>query len=410
MLIRFRVCNFRSLRDEQELSMVAAFRDGRKDLVPADSIGQDLLRVAGIYGANAAGKSNVFDALRFMRDAVIGSHRVWPPDGPISREPFLLDAESSAKPSFFETDFILEGVHFQYGFELDSEKILQEWLYAFPNKRRQVWFTRDVERPEIFHFGKQLKGPNRAIESLTRGNSLFLSAAAENAHEAIARIYSWFSNRLYLSDAGARDSWMLFTARLLERKRKEILDLMRLADLGILDVRLKKRFAGQHQERALSSGQAEGASRILEFRHKTKGQPVSLTLSEQSRGTQAWFSIAGAMLEALEKGAVLCLDEIDTSLHPLLALAIVRIFQDPKRNLNQAQLLFNTHDTTLLGSLIEPPALRRDQIWFVEKDEEGASHLYPLTDFKPRKFENVERGYLQGRYGAIPFTGPSEAA
>src|SRR5947199_6006881 len=126
MLIRFRVSNFRSLRDEQEFSMVAAFRDGRKDLVHVDALDLDLLRVAGIYGANAAGKSNVFDALRFMRDAVIGSHRAWPPDGPIPREPFLLDADSRTKPSFFETDFTLEGVHYQDGFMPNHQDILQK--------------------------------------------------------------------------------------------------------------------------------------------------------------------------------------------------------------------------------------------------------------------------------------------
>lgn len=404
MLIRFRVANFRSLRDEQEFSMVAAFQDGRKELVHLDALGVDLLRVAGIYGANAAGKSNVLDALRFMRDAVTGSHRVWPPDGPIPHEPFLLDADSRTSPSFFETDFMLDGVRYQYGFELDDKEVLQEWLYAFPNRRRQVWFTRDAERSETFHFGKHFRGNNRGIEKLTRGNSLFLSVAAENAHEALGRIYSWFSSRLYLSDAASRESWTLFTAALLETKRKEILDLMRLADLGIVDVRLKRRGS------AMTPGRTEGANRFLEFRHKAKGDPVSLTLGEQSRGTQSWFSLAGALIDALENGAILCLDEIDTSLHTLLTLEVIRMFQNPEQNPRNAQLVFNSHDTTLLGSLLEEPALRRDQVWFVEKDEEGASHLYPLSDFKPRKFENVERGYLQGRYGAIPFTGPLEAA
>ena len=158
------------------------------------------------------------------------------------------------------------------------------------------------------------------------------------------------------------------------------------------------------------SGWAESANRFLEFKHSSKGDPVSLTLAEQSRGTQAWFSIAGSIITALDIGALLCLDEIDTSLHPLLTLEIIRIFQNPENNPKNAQLVFNSHDTTLLGSLLEVPPLPRDQVWFVEKDEEGASHLYSLTDFKPRKFENVERGYLQGRYGAVPFTGPLEAA
>ena len=401
MLIRFRVANFRSLRDEQELSMVAAFKEGRKDLVHVDALGLDLLRVAGIYGANAAGKSNLLEALRFMQAAVVGSHRAWPPDGPIAREVFRLDAESRTRPSFFEADFLLEGVHFKYGFELDDKEILREWLYAFPNKRRQVWFTRDSKRSEPFQFGKQLKGSNRAIERLTRPNSLFLSVAAENAHEALGKIYSWFRSRIYWFGAADRETWGIpFTINLLETRHKEILGLLRQADLGIVDVQVRERASGEPLKRFMRS---EVANRILEFSHRTTGNQVAMSLAEQSRGTQAWFSMAGLVVEALENGYLLCLDEIDASLHPYLVLEILRIFQDPDRNPNKAQLIFNTHDTALLGHLLGEPVLHRDQIWFVEKDEEGASHVYPLSDFKPRKQENIERGYLQGRYGAIPF-------
>jgi len=394
MLIRFRVSNFRSLRDEQEFSMVASFKDGRQDLVRVDALGLDLLRVAGIYGANAAGKSNLFEALRFMRDAVVGSHRVWPPDGPIARETFLLDAGSRTRPSLFEVDFILERVHFQYGFELDDKEILREWLYAFPNKRRQVWFTRDAELSEPFQFGKQLKGSNRTIVRLTRTNSLFLSTAAENAHPALGSVYSWFANHLAIRDLTNRESWELSTAKRLESEHDEILSLLRLADLGIVDV--------EHFRPKGNSSSAMDQEDVLLFRHQSLNS-ATLTMNQQSRGTRAWFSLAGPILESLKNGSILCVDELDASLHSYLAMEVIRIFQDSERNAKNAQLIFNTHDTTLLGKLLEAPSLHRDQIWFVEKDEEGASHLYPLSDFRPRKFENVERGYLQGRYGAIPF-------
>jgi uncharacterized protein len=409
MLIRFRVSNFRSLRDEQELSMVAALKDGRKDLVHVDSMGVDLLRVAGIYGANAAGKSNVLDALRFMRSAVLQSYRTWEPDGPIPREPFRLDSIHQEEGSLFEVDFLLEGERYQYGFELDSTRILREWLHGFPNKRRQVLFTRDAEAATTFHFGKQLKGNHRAIEKVTRKNSLFLSTAAQNAHETLQKIYSWFGGVL-IGDVGSREYWTLETARLLEKKHREILDLLRLADLGIVDVRIADPVRRDRRGRRLSSGWAEEANRVLEFKHQSKSGPFALALGDQSRGTQAWFSLVGAVLVALDTGGLLCLDEIDASLHPLLTIQLIRLFQDARRNPRSAQLIFNTHDTLLLGSLLAEPALRRDQIWFVEKDQEGASSLYPLTDFKPRKLENVERGYIQGRYGAIPFIDPSEAA
>jgi AAA15 family ATPase/GTPase len=409
MLIRFRVSNFRSLRDEQELSMVAAFRDGRKDLVRADSLGMDLLRVAGVYGANAAGKSNVLDALRFMRDAVVESHRTWEPKGLIPREPFRLDPVHQEKESLFEVDILLEGERYQYGFELDSRRILREWLYAFPNKRRQVWFTRDVEAGKTFHFGKQLRGNNRAIEKITRENSLFLSAAAQNAHEVLEKIYSWFL-RIFIGDVDSREYWTLETTRILEKRHREILDLLRLADLGIVDVGITDPVRREWRNRRVDNDWAEGANKVLEFKHQSASGPVALTLGDQSRGTQAWFSLVGAILEALDTGGLLCLDEIDASLHSLLTVQLIRFFQDTQRNQKNAQLIFNTHDTVLLGSLLAEPVLRRDQIWFVEKDKEGASSVYPLSDFKPRKFENIERGYIQGRYGAIPFIDPSEAA
>ncbi|HSK76482.1 MAG TPA: AAA family ATPase [Thermoanaerobaculia bacterium] len=406
MLIRFRVSNFRSLRDEQELSMVAAFRDGRDNLVALEGLDADLLRVAGIYGANAAGKSNVLEALKFMRDAVSESHRTWPPEGPIPREPFLLDQASSEEPSSFEADFLLDGVRFQYGFKLDSEKILEEWLFSYPNRRRQIWFTREASATEPFSFGRQLKGRNRTIESLTRANSLFLSAAAGNAHEALLGVYSWFSSNLVFGNPARQGYWTLSTVRMLENKPSEVIEFIRAADLGINNIKLGKKPVRDRKGRTLESNWAEGANSVLEFQHQTKGSPVSLALSEESRGTQAWFSLAGPVLGILDRGGVLCIDELDSSLHPLLAIELIRIFQDPKRNPKNAQLIFNTHDTNLLSSPSEAPLLYRDQIWFVEKDDEGATHLYPLTDFKPRKFENLERGYLQGRYGAIPFIEP----
>jgi uncharacterized protein len=409
MLIRFRVSNFRSLRDEQELSMVAAFKDSRKDLVHVDSQDLDLLRVAGIYGANAAGKSNVLDAVRFMQEAVIGSHRRWQPGGPIPRRPFLLDSISRSKPSLFEIDFLAERVHFQYGFEIDDEKVLMEWLHAFPNGRRQIWFSRVAEKTEPFYFGKHLKGSNRTIERLTRANSLFLSTAAENAHEALSEIYSWFTSRIWFGNATTKNSGtgIQFTAGFLDSEHDRILSLLRLADLGIVDVSLKDYTPAEGRDQPLPSEWIVGVNRLLEFKHQSKGGPFSLSLGEQSHGTQVWFSLLSAIIQALQHGFLLCIDELDASLHPYLVMEIIRIFQDPERNPHNAQLIFNTHDTTLLGNLLEVPGLHRDQIWFVEKDEEGASHLYPLTDFKPRKFENVERGYLQGRYGAIPFVGPA---
>jgi uncharacterized protein len=404
MLIRFRVANFRSLREEQELSMVASLREGRQDLVRSEELGFDLLRVAALYGPNAAGKSNVLSALRFMRDAVEGSHRYWRPEGPIPRDPFLLDPASRQEASLFEVDLLLDGVRYQYGFKLDSEKILEEWLYSYPKKRRQLWFSRDSAAPEPFTFGKHLKGNQRIVQSLTRENSLFLSVAAANNHRSLLPLYRWFVDRLSFSSADGRTDDISFTLAMLapeETRKAAVLDLLELADLGIADLELRE----EHRAGSFVF-EAAAAPRVLEIKHRSGGGLVSLPMQRESRGTQAWISLSGTILWVLEQGAVLLLDELDASLHPRLALEVVRLFQDPVRNPRNAQLLFNTHDTTLLGNLMGEPSLQRDQVWFIEKDRDGASHLYPLTDFKPRKHENLERGYLQGRYGAIPFIAP----
>jgi len=195
VLIRFRVENFRSLRDEQQLSMVASLRADRADLVRAQGPDLDLLRVAAIYGPNASGKSNVLSALEFMHAAVAGSHGDWEPEGAIPTEPFALDPAARSRPSFFEADVLIDGVRYQYGFKLNTERVLEEWLYAYPKGRRQVWFLRNADAPEPFTFGKRLRGRNRIIGALTRKNSLFLSVAAENNHQALLAVYSWFAGR-----------------------------------------------------------------------------------------------------------------------------------------------------------------------------------------------------------------------
>lgn len=394
--------------------MVAALRAGRTDLIQIEGLGVDLLRVAGIYGANAAGKSNVLDALQFMGEAVAASHRLWPPEGPIPREPFLLDAEHRSEPSFFEADIVVEGVSYQYGFVLDDERILEEWLYAFPHGRRQVWFSRDAKAAEPFAFGKKLKGNNRVLARLTRPNCLFLSVAAGYNHEALLAVYRWFARKLRSATAQDRASWTTFQDFISQRERKEheaaVLDLLQRADLGVTGFEVRREAPGRPPEEKpdLLVRSPDGSLWVFELKHKAGRATVALPLAKESRGTRAWLSLLGPMLEALESGSLLCVDELDASLHPRLAVEVVQIFQNPDLNPKGAQLLFNTHDTSLLGTLLGKPVLHRDQVWFVEKDATGASHVYPLTDFKPRKLENVERGYFHGRYGAIPFLPPRE--
>ena len=352
-----------------------------------------------------------------MSAAVQGSHRLWKPEGPIPREPFLLDSRSREAPSSFEADFLVDDVRHRYGFKLDSQRILKEWLYAYPNRRMRVLFRRYWQAGQQFEFGKSLRGNNRTIASLARENSLFLSVAAENNHEVLSPIRSWFATRLVFNVY----MWPLFNLQ--PEHKIPILHLLRLADLGISDIEQKEITRDQvdvigkfikvikdtaditnADVKTLDTIDFSGV-RFLELKHQSHAEQsgVTLPLERESQGTRVWLSLAGILLRVLEAGAVLCVDELDRSLHPRLALEVVRVFEDPLRNPKNAQLIFNTHDTTLLGNLLGDSGLRRDQVWFVEKDAAGATHLYPLTDFKPRRDENLERGYLQGRYGAIPF-------
>lgn len=420
MLIRFRVKNFRSFRDEQELSLVPSRRKDLEGIVRhPKGLNEGILPSAVIYGANASGKSNVLKALSYMENAVRNSHKTWAPEQPIRTDPFLLTSKQTNAMKF-EADLLLDGVRYEYGFVLDSERVVKEWLNAYPNGRRQLWLARNVEESRPFRFGKQLTGENRAIENLTRRNSLFLSAAAQNNHEQLLPIYSWFAEKLFFVTEN-RDHLVQSTASLC--KKTDLVDVvvqfMTAADLGIVGLDIAED-ARSEQFKTFYEGLARlienqgappppaEAPPLLRVALKHRGSDnaeVVFTEHQESKGTMAWFGLLGEIVAALATGRTLCIDELDASLHPLLATELVRLFHDPKRNPSGAQLIFNTHDTNLL----DPKLFRRDQIWFVEKDEEGASHLYALTDFKPRRMENLERGYLQGRYGAIPFFSAANA-
>lgn len=413
MLIRFRVQNHKSIREEQELSLVAAsLSEFPEKLIRPRSLDVGLLRVVGIYGANASGKSTVLNALEFMQDAVLESHREWKPKASIPRQPFRLNSESTTMPSLFEVDFLLDQIRYTYGFILDSEVILEEWLYAYPQGKKQRWFVRKGQRPKDFVFSRFLAGENKAVQALTRPNSLFLSTAAQNNHARLTPIFEWFDKSLHFVDAQTRNVLRSQTAVecVAPTFRESVKKLLMTADLGITgidieqdtfpeEVRTMLAKAFKDQPEQLKLIDAQRYRPILLHRSEVDGVDVRLPFADESQGTQQLFGLAGDVVKTIAEGGVLCVDELDASLHPLMAVEIVKLFNDPENNPHGAQLLFNTHDTNIL----EYAELRRDQIWFTEKDKSGATHLYALTDYKARKEENIKRGYLQGRYGAIPF-------
>jgi energy-coupling factor transporter ATP-binding protein EcfA2 len=429
VLLSFRFANFRSFKDEQEFSFVHGSYttpmeapSGADDPRPWDDrVGT----VAGLYGANASGKSNVLKALNFMQEAVRDSYQNWSPGTSVPADPFRLDPALKDEPSLFEVNFVIGGVRYQYGFRLTRSHVAGEWLYAYPSTRRQIWFERDISVNEEYYFGKNFPGRNRVIADLTRPNCLFLSTAAANNHPRVEVVDRWF--RAHLRDASPEDrSALVFETAGMSRQDEtwqKITELMKFADLGISTTRVRRekmapaerkqfleylRAAGRDtddNELSQWNQMADRLSEVVEFGHSSGGdrQPVYLPIAEESLGTQTWFSLVGPVIHAINDGDTLMVDELDASLHPRLTSELLRIFREPAKNPKQAQIMFTTHDTTLLGSLLGERELLRDQVWFTEKQGDGSSTLYPLTDFAPRTTENLERGYLQGRYGAVPF-------
>jgi len=422
MLIRFRVENHRSLRDEQCLSMVAARVGDDMDerLLHPKGLGEALLPAVALYGANASGKSNLVNALDFMREAVISSYRIWKPSSGTPQEPFALSTKET-EPSLYEVDIMVGGVRYQYGFVISALRVEEEWLSTWPKGRKQSLFHREGDE---FEFGKHLHGENETIRSLTRSNSLYLSTAAQSNHEQLIPVFGWFHAARFelrresartlseehsnvLGDLfGTRRQLSLFQEEndASDRDRDGIVGLMKAADVGIVDLKASPREKFRQERRGFRSmAPTEYDFFVL---HKAQfDRAIWLPLDWESSGTITLIGIATRLVTVLRKGGFLCIDELEASLHPMLALAILRLFNDRRHNPRGAQLIFTTHDTNLLGNVLGDPPLRRDQIWFTEKDEHGATKLYPLTDFHPRKEENLERGYLQGRYGAIPFLG-----
>lgn len=407
MLLSFRVANHRSLYEEQELSLVATeFNEETARETGAKHDGRPLsvLPAVGIFGSNASGKSNVLSALRFMRSAVLESFADWSKRSGTPREAFALRTEAAEETSYFEVELLLGArpVRYTYGFELSDDRVEAEWLHAYPAGRRQIWFDREAGRPESeggeFRFkGTGLRGPKDTYVQLTRPNALFLTVAAAMNHPQLSAVHRWFADNLWLVTSGAdlakRTQWTREKLVPDETLREHLAVLLARADLGITQVTTDP----EDGEIRLLHRTADGSEVPLDFWH------------QESLGTHAWFAFLGPLLHFLHHGGVLLADELDSSLHPLLAAEVIRLFQDRETNPHHAQLVFTTHDATLLGPSVAERPLDRDQVWLTVKNGAGETDLYPLTAArKARKDENLERRYLHGHYGGVPRIGEGE--
>ena len=413
MLLRFGVSNHLSIRDSQELSFVpSSLKDESAGLIdcPAAPNGS-LLPAAVIYGPNASGKSNLIDAIHTMRWMVLTSQTKGEPDGGVPRSPFKLDPASSQMPSCFDIDFVVDGVRHHYGFKSSSKAFESEWLYAFPKSQRRTLFEREGD---TFNFGRGLKGQNNDIAGLTRPNSLYVSAAAQNNHEQLSRIFGFFRSMLGVRGVAVH-SGMASGQLTKQGMDSRVIDFFKNINTGVITYRRKetelpeevrtanqeifavlKRVVGPRGDFEMDLGDKHVT---IELAHQGRdGEVVYLELDRESAGTRRLLILLGLAYKALDKGRPLYIDELDASLHTQASAAVLKLFCSPETNPKGAQLIATTHDTNLLESSV----LRRDQVWFTEKDSEGATQLYPLIDIRTRKGDNIERGYLQGRYGAVP--------
>jgi AAA15 family ATPase/GTPase len=423
MLVEFRLRNFCSYASEKKFSMVAA--TGKE--LPSNTMAAEgferhpLLRTAAIYGANASGKSNLIQAFSFFRNFVLRSPESRLEGEQIPALPFLLDLELREKPSEFEISFMLDGARHQYGFIVSPERLFEEWLTVYPKGKPQEWFHRLVGasgKSEWSFSRTHMRGDKMQLADRTRENALFLSVAAQWNHPQIKSIYAWFQNQMRVLPA--RISTMPDTrAELLKDARfcDWTAGILRAADIGISGVSARRRERSEErlqfpndmsaeQRELLTQDYLKNVLVDVRVRRKLSGSDTEIewNLAHESDGTQRMLELLWPIRNALEKGAVLIMDELDTSLHAYITRALVRLFNNPETNPRGAQLVFTTHDTSLLDLTI----FRRDQIWLTEKDQSGATDLYSLQDYSPRKGEAIQKGYLLGRYGAIPFVEPFE--
>ncbi len=416
MLLRFGVENFKSIRDYQELLLTSSRLKDRTDhLFPLPNLGTSSLPSVAIYGANASGKSNLLEAFAFMRKGILVSHNRSDLQQPIAYSPFLLDDDSNQRRSKFDCDFILGEVRYHYGFWVSRHAVEEEWLYAYPNGRRQVLFHRDNNDPEEpWYFGKHLVGRNRTLASMTRPDSLFVSTAAQNNHERLLEVYHYFKTQFVMRlDPLESLIKQIATPYRDSELRRRAVELLSAADIGITDLEVQSSAIPDEVAPLLSALQQNmtGVDQTpvkdlkidqLLVGHKTNnGKTVMFNLEQESRGTVSLLAALPQVLDALENGKTYLVDELESSMHPLLSRRLVELFSSADRNALGAQLIFTTHDTNLLDATL----LRRDQIWMMDKDSNNASTLTPLSDFHTRNTDNHEQGYLGGHYGGVPILG-----
>lgn len=418
MLVSFTVQNFGSIYEPVTIDLV---RNRKSQKVSQIANGESFLPVFGIYGANASGKSTLLRAFHFLYRFVVGSagirnkgDKIW------GYEPFAFADEASSEPSSFVVEFLADTVLYEYALAFNADHIVYEHLYSWPKGRKTIVFEREGQ--EFTFSGAESEKQQRPLAERTLDNRPYLYTSNEWNLSLTEAAFMWFRNVPIFDLSGKGWRGPAFNDLGNPEKKDKILQELKYADFGIADIikepegengRIKIPLEKLNPELRMAMGipdnmtgkgsviLANADPKKVQTIHCVNGKTVQLGLEKESDGTNKYLSLMSGILFALEEGKVLMIDEFESSLHPLLVRHIVELFQDPKRNTAKGQLIFISHSTTLLDLNL----LDRCQIGFMEKDSDsGATELYTLEDIKGvRNNENIAKGYLQGRYGAVPF-------
>jgi hypothetical protein len=425
MIIQFSVRNFKAFKDQALWSMVASNYDKvtreAENVYCKSGTKLRLLKSAAVYGANGSGKTTLIEALEWMCNFVLNSSRIPQPGSKIPVSPYRWLTDSTSSTTEFEILFLLDSVQYRYGFEVNEHQIIAEWFYFKPKTKEVELFYRN--ELEVAHHDRQFpKGKMLVKEGLVNANVLLLSVAAQLKEAHAIKILSWFQDWCIVSKA----SLSLDTPWVREKLqdpvyRDRVGDMLCAADLGLFDLALQPLVHGYAQQSVQSlipkKSYAVSESNVIyeserspiredsDRVRQTRNQKLCSLEKDASSGTQRYCVLCIYLLHALDKGVPILIDALDAELHTHLVLPLVDLFHSRDTNPHHAQLLFNTMDTHLLGAGL----MRRDQIWFTEKNRYGAAKLYALADFKSedvRKKESFEDNYLRGKYGAVPVLSP----
>lgn len=378
MVLEIRLSNMFSFRDEVTLDLQAAKIQTKKarelegNLFSVD--GEQMLKSVALFGANASGKSNVIKAIRACVNMVRSSHN-YNVDTRFAISPFKFE-DYTNKPSSFYIRFLLNGVEYEYSFSFMHDEIITETLYYYPNGRKSLVFSRDesrgTEKKDIYEFKTVIKRPFDVADNTSK-KTLYISRASQMDREIAQKIFLFFCNDIVLDYQVANIDSL---DNLFKERKEQMLEVLRTADSDIIDFKI--------QNNAITTFHRTNPSIAFDFE------------TEESEGTKTLFRMMVRMIGIIHEGKMLLVDEIDNSLHTQLVEFVIGMFNHS----DHAQLIYTTHNTHLLNTDFQ----RRDQVYFVNKREDGSSDLYSLFDFKDfRDTLDMEKAYLQGRFDAIPY-------